>query len=160
VFEARQTFKAELDIERTHFRPRQTTPVNNPLKFSSSVEDALTKLFVETPPGYMGPLRAFEDAFSDLRNHELAMAVGIRAAFDRMLAEFDPDDLEKKFDERMSGSLVPMPNKMRYWDQYQQLLREMAKEADATSDRLLKEPFASAYKAQLERLRAAKRGAS
>jgi type VI secretion system protein ImpI len=160
VFEARQTFKAELDIERTHFRPRQTTPVNNPLKFSSSVEDALTKLFVETPSGYMGPLRAFEDAFSDLRNHELAMAVGIRAAFDRMLAEFDPDDLEKKFDERMSGSLVPMPNKMRYWDQYQQLLREMAKEADATSDRLLKEPFASAYKAQLERLRAAKRGAS
>jgi type VI secretion system FHA domain protein len=160
VFEARQKFKAELDIERTHFRPRQTTPVNNPLKFADSVEDALTKLFVQTPQGYMGPLRAFEDAFADLRNHELAMTAGINAAFAKILEQFDPDDLEKLFDERARASLVPKPGSMRYWDQYRQLLGEMTKEADATSDRLLKDPFASAYKAQLERLRAAKRGAS
>ena len=160
VFEARQKFKTELDIERTHFRPRQTTPVNNPLKFADSVEDALTKLFVQTPQGYMGPQRAFEDAFADLRNHELAMTAGINAAFTKILEQFDPDDLEKLFDERARASLVPKPGSMRYWDQYRQLLGEMAKEADATSDRLLKDPFASAYKAQLERLRAAKRGAS
>ena len=160
VFEARQTFKTELDIERTQFRPRQTTPVNNPLKFAHSVEDALKKLFVETPPGYMGPMRAFEDAFADLRNHELAMTAGISAAFAKILEAFDPGDLEKLFDERARASLVPKPGSMRYWEQYRQLLNEMAKEADTTSDRLLKEPFAGAYKAQLERLRAAKRGAS
>jgi type VI secretion system protein ImpI len=160
VFEARRMFKAALDIEGTQYRSRQTTPVNNPLKFADSVEDALSKLFVETPSGYLGPMRAFEDAFADLRNHELAMTAGINAAFTKILEAFDPDDLEKLFDERARASLVPKPGSMRYWEQYRQLLSEMAKEAESTSDRLLKEPFAGAYKAQLERLRAAKRGAS
>lgn len=159
VFDARKKFKAALDIEHTQFKARQTAPVNNPLKFSSSVEDALTKLFVETPPGYMRPLPAFEDAFADLCSHELAMTSGITAAFAKVLEAFDPDDLEKLFDDRARASLVPKPGAMRYWDQYRQMLAEMANEAGA-SDRLLKEPFASAYKSRLEQLRAAKRGAS
>ena len=76
-------------MEMTHFRPAD----NNPLKFSANVDDALHNLLVKRNAAYLGPVEAFEDAFDDLRDHQLAMLAGMRVAFDSMLAEFDPDRL-------------------------------------------------------------------
>ena len=46
-------------------------------------------------PPYLGPVDAFEDAFDDVRNHQMAMLAGVRVAFEAMLAEFDPDRLQE-----------------------------------------------------------------
>ena len=78
-------------MEMTHFRPAD----NNPLKFSANVDDALHNLLVKRNAAYLGPVDAFEDAFDDLRNHQLAMLAGMRVAFDSLLAEFDPDRLRE-----------------------------------------------------------------
>ena len=46
---------------------------NNPLKFSANVDDALHNLLVKRNAAYLEPVEAFEDAFDDLRDHQIAM---------------------------------------------------------------------------------------
>ena len=87
VLRARQEIKDEFRMHLTQFRPAE----NNPLKFSANVEDALHNLLVKRNPAYLGPVESFAEAFEDLRHHQIAMLAGMRAAFDAMLDEFDPD---------------------------------------------------------------------
>ena len=97
VMRSRQEIKDELGMRTTRFRNAE----NNPLKFSANVDDALHNLLVKRNAAYLEPVEAFEDAFADLRNHQMAMLAGIRVAFDSMLAEFDPDHLQQAFDRQL-----------------------------------------------------------
>ena len=74
VLQARQRIKDEFRLRVTSFKPTQ----NNPLKFSANVEDALHNLLVKRNPAYHGTVDAFEDAFDDVRNHQMAMLEGLR----------------------------------------------------------------------------------
>ena len=134
----------------TQFRPAN----NNPLKFSANVDDALHNLLVKRNPAYLPPVEAFEDAFADLRHHQIAMLAGMRVAFESMLAEFDPDRLQQEFDRQLSkGSLLSVPAKLRYWDLYRDKCREMVKDPEASFRELFGEQFAKAYEEQLKRLK-------
>ncbi len=86
VMQSRQQIKEEFGLRTTRVRPAE----NNPLKFSVDANDALHNLLVKRNPGYLAPVAAFEDAFADLRDHQMAMLAGMRVAFESMLAEFDP----------------------------------------------------------------------
>ena len=97
VMRSRQQIKDEFRMRMTHFRPAE----NNPLKFSANVDDALHNLLVKRNAAYLAPVEAFEDAFADLRNHQIAMLAGMRVAFESMLAEFDPDRLQQEFDRQL-----------------------------------------------------------
>ena len=114
VMRSRQQIKDEFRMRMTQFRPAD----NNPLKFSANVDDALHNLLVKRNAAYLGPVDAFEDAFDDLRNHQIAMLAGMRVAFESMLAEFDPDRLQQEFDRQLGKGL--MPAKLRYWDLYRE----------------------------------------
>lgn len=148
VLQARQRIKDEFRMRMTTFKPRQ----NNPLKFSANVEDALHNLLVKRNPAYLEPVEAFEDAFDDIRNHQMAMLAGVRVAFDAMLAEFNPDRLQSEFDRLGKGSLVP--GKLRYWDLYRDKFSDMVSDADTSFRELFGQEFAKAYEEQLERLKA------
>jgi type VI secretion system FHA domain protein len=131
---------------------------NNPLKFSANVEDALHNLLVKRNAGYLGPVESFEDAFGDLRNHQMAMLAGIRVAFDAMLAEFEPDRLQQDFDRQIKkGALLSVPAKLRYWDLYREKFGDMVRDAETSFAELFGEDFARAYEEQLERLKAQSR---
>ena len=95
-------------MDMTHFRPAD----NNPLKFSANVDDALHNLLVKRNAAYLAAVEAFADAFEDLRNHQIAMLAGMRAAFESMLDEFDPDRLQEQFDRqpRRARCSVCLPN--------------------------------------------------
>ncbi len=151
VLRSRQQVKDEFRMRMTQFRPAD----NNPLKFSANVEDALHNLLVKRNPAYLGPVEAFEDAFDDLRNHQLAVLAGLRVAFDSMLAEFDPNRLEKQFDRQVKRiPLLRLIARLRYWDLYRDLRDEIDKDPDASFKRLFGEHFARAYEEQLNRLKA------
>jgi predicted component of type VI protein secretion system len=152
VLQSRREIKDEFRMRMTQFRPRE----NNPLKFSANVEDALHNLLVKRNAAYLGPVEAFEDAFAELRNHQVAMLAGMRVAFESMLAEFDPDRLQEEFD-RQKG-LVPA--KLRYWDLYRDKRREMTKDPEATFRELFGEEFARAYEEQLKQLKSQEPGAA
>lgn len=157
VLQARQRIKDEFRIRVTTFKRAD----NNPLKFSANVDDALHNLLVKRNAAYLAPVEAFEDAFDDLRNHQIAMLAGLRAAFEAMLGEFDPDRLQQEFDRQLKkGSpLLAAPSKLRYWDLYREKVNEMVKDAEGNFRRLFGDEFAKEYEQQLERLKAQHRSA-
>jgi type VI secretion system FHA domain protein len=154
VLQARQGIREEFRMRVTTFKRED----NNPLKFSANVEDALHNLLVKRMPGYLGPVDAFDDAFRDIRNHQIAMLAGMRAAFHAMLAEFEPDRLQEAFDRQLKkGGPQLVPSKMRYWELYRERVHDMVRDAEAAFRELFGEQFADAYEEQLERLKAQSR---
>src|SRR5688572_3441246 len=151
VLQARQRIKSEFRMGMTTFKPAD----NNPLKFSANVDDALHNLLVKRNAAFLGPVEAFEDAFDDVRNHQMAMLAGLRVAFEAMLAEFDPDRLQEEFDRQLKkGALLSVPAKLRYWDMYQEKIRDMVKDPEVSFRELFGDEFAKAYEEQLRRLKA------
>jgi type VI secretion system FHA domain protein len=147
VMRSRQQIKDEFRMQGTRVRRVD----NNPLKFSANVDDALHNLLLKRNAAYMSPVEAFEDAFVDLRNHQIAMLAGMRTAFESMLAEFEPDRLQEEFDRQLAKGLVPA--KLRYWDSYRERQQQAAKDPEATFRRLFGEEFARAYEDQLRTLK-------
>jgi type VI secretion system FHA domain protein len=153
VLQARQRIKEEFRMRVTTFKRAD----NNPLKFSANVEHALQNLLADRNAAYLEPVEAFEDAFDDLRNHQMAMLAGMRMAFDAMLTEFDPDQLQEKFDRDLKKSGTLMPSKLRYWDLYRDKVHDIVRDPEASFRELFGDEFARAYEEQLERLKAQSR---
>ncbi len=155
ILRARQQIKDEFRMHMTHFKPTD----NNPLKFSANVEDALHNLLVKRNAAYLAPVEAFEDAFDDLRSHQIAMLSGMRVAFEFMLAEFDPDRMQEEFDRQLKkGSLLSVPAKLRYWDLFREKRDEIAKDPETSFRELFGEEFAKEYEEQLRRLKVQGKG--
>jgi type VI secretion system FHA domain protein len=155
ILRARQQIKDEFRMHMTHFKPTD----NNPLKFSANVDDALHNLLVKRNAAYLAPVEAFEDAFDDLRSHQIAMLSGMRVAFEFMLAEFDPDRLQEEFDRQLKkGSLLSVPAKLRYWDLFREKRDEIAKDPETSFRELFGEEFAKEYEEQLRRLKVQGKG--
>ena len=154
VLRSRQQIKDEFRMRLTQFRPAD----NNPLKFSANIDDALHNLLVKRNAAYLEPVEAFEDAFNDLRDHQMAMLAGMRVAFEAMLAQLDPDRLQEEFDRHLKrNALFGVTARLRYWDLYRERQEAMAKDPEATFRRLFGEEFAKAYEEQLRRLKAERR---
>lgn len=154
VLRAREHIKSEFRMRMTTFQ----STANNPLKFSANVDDALHNLLVKRNRAYMGMAEAFEDGFADVRNHQMAMLAGVRVAFDAMLGDFDPDQLQERFDAVLKkGSLLSAPARLRYWELYRDKFHAMVKDPENNFRELFGEEFARAYEEQLESLKAAAR---
>jgi type VI secretion system FHA domain protein len=151
VLRARGEIKGEFRLQQTTFKPRE----NNPLKFSANVEDALHNLLVKRNAAYLNTPAAFEDAFADVRHHQVAMLAGMRAAFDYMLTRFDPGALAAQFDARPGRKLsIGLGSGGRHWDSFGEYYKEMTRDRDDCFRRLFGDQFARAYEEQLQRLRA------
>lgn len=151
VLRARERVKDELRIRGTSFKPAN----NNPLKFSANVDDAFHNLLVKRNPAYLSAPAAFDDAMSDIRDHQAAILAALRLAFETMLARFDPNRLQEDFDRQIrKGSILGAPAKLRYWDLYRDKYGELVKDADSGFRNLFGEEFTRAYEEQLKRLKA------
>ncbi|MFO3705371.1 type VI secretion system-associated FHA domain protein TagH [Xanthomonas codiaei] len=128
---------------------------NNPLKFAATAEDALQKLLAPPSPAFLSGVPAFEDAFDDIRCHQMAMLAGMRAAFDAMLFHFSPDRLEQEADA--GGKRLSFGGKGRYWERYRDNFEQLRGDPDDCFRRLFGDEFARAYEAQLARLKSARR---
>jgi type VI secretion system FHA domain protein len=154
VLRARGEIKSEFRVQQTTFKPRE----NNPLKFSANVEDALHNLLVKRNAAYLDTREAFQDAFVDVRHHQIAMLAGVRAAFESMLDRFEPQRLREQFDSSPARkSHLGFGGRGRYWELYEDYFRNVTADADDTFRRLFGDRFGQAYEAELERLRAAQR---
>ena len=158
VLHSRQQTKDAFRIRGTVIRAKG----NNPLKHSADVNDALYNLFVKGGAGYLGPVEAFEDAFADVKNHQLAMLEGIRAAFRAMLERFDPERLQDGFDRtnrsRKKGALDKLKGSPDYWDMYRAWVNGLTEDADGSFRSLFGEVFSEAYEEQLQQLKASRKG--
>lgn len=129
---------------------------NNPLKFSPNAEAALAHLLGPPVRGFMPPVAAMRDAYDDLRAHQFGFMAGLRAALAGVLKRFDPAVLEQRLTHKsMLDSLLPMNRRAKLWDLYEQLYREVAREAEDDFHTLFGREFLRAYEEQVARLESA-----
>ncbi|MDI5983664.1 type VI secretion system-associated FHA domain protein TagH [Halomonas sp. M4R5S39] len=151
LLKARMEVKNEFRMSVTLIQARE----NNPLKFSTSPEDALHNLMVKQNPDYLPAVEAFEAGFEDLRCHQLAMLAGMRSGFFEMLHQFDPAHLEARFAEHEEhASLLGRVTGPRYWRQYQAHYAEIQRDSEGYFNRLFGEAFCDAYEKQIQVLKA------
>ena len=150
LLRARALTKREVRAQATVIVPRE----NNPLKFSPSVETALNHLLSPQGRDFMGPAGAVRDAYNDLRSHQFGFMAGMRAALQGVLARFDPAQLEQRLAQKgLMGTFVPATRRMKLWELYEQLYREISGEAEDDFHTLFGKEFLRAYEAQVEKLK-------
>ncbi|MCD9027873.1 type VI secretion system-associated FHA domain protein TagH [Luteimonas sp. BDR2-5] len=152
-----ETLRARAEIKNTFRLPVTIIQrsENNPLKFAATPEEAMRRLF-ERDSAFLGGAAAFDDAFDDIRCHQMAMLAGMRAAFESLLAHFSPERLEREVD---AGGRRAFAGKGRYWERYRDDFARAAKDPDTAFRMLFGDEFARAYEAQLARLKSARRRA-
>lgn len=127
---------------------------NNPLKFAATTQEAMQKLSAPAGGSFLSGAAAFEDAFDDIRCHQMAMLAGMRAAYEAMLFHFSPDRIEQEADG--NGRRLAFAGKGRYWDRYRENFQRMVKDPDDCFRRLFGDEFARAYETQLARYRSSR----
>jgi type VI secretion system protein ImpI len=153
VLRARSEIKSQFRMPLTQVKVSE----NNPLKFAANAESALNTLFGKQNPAYLRPREAFDDAFNDVRFHQLAMLAGVRAGFDNLMQRFEPEVLQESFDKLAKRGLFG--GGAKYWEMYGERYREMVADSDETFRRLFGEEFARAYEQQLAVLKRTRGGA-
>jgi FHA domain-containing protein len=149
---ARMVAKRELGAAATQLRTRE----NNPLKFSPDVDAALSHLLGAGERGFLEPKAAVQEAFDDLRAHQVALLAGMRAALDTVMSRFDPTTLEQRLSpgnalEKLEN-LLPANRRARLWSAYAEEYARIVDEIEDDFDALLGRAFLRAYQAQLEAL--------
>jgi len=148
---ARALTKREIRADVTVIVARE----NNPLKFSPNADAALRNLISPQGTGFMNPMDAMRDAFNDLRSHQFGFMAGMRGALEGVLARFEPAQLEQTLTRnRMRDALLPATRRARLWQLYEELYREVMKEAEDDFQTLFGREFLRAYEAQIAKLEA------
>jgi len=147
VLMARATLKSEFRLPLTTIRPVE----NNPLKFSPTVDDALHNLFVAQGRGYLRPVDAIQEGFTDIKHHQMAMMAGMQAAFRELMEIFHPDKFDKEAKAGIRVNLT-INRKSRAWDAFCEFYERTVRDADGSFQNLFGENFALAYEEQIRRL--------
>jgi FHA domain-containing protein len=127
---------------------------NNPLKFFPDCETILTQMLRKKMPGFMGPLEAMQDAYEDLRAHQLGIVAGTRAALAEVLARLDPDNIDRDSkDGSILNAVLPARRKAGLWDRYTKIFRNVQLETRDDFQTLFGKTFLATYEAEIERVK-------
>jgi len=148
VLMSRAEIKHEMRVEQTMIRSKD----NNALKFSISPEEAMVALLRPNRPGYKPPLASVEEAFDDIRSHEMALMAGMQTGMIALLKRFDPAALENHLQRGMLDSILPGARKARYWELFCATYKDIAREAADDFNAVFGRDFARAYNAQINKL--------
>ena len=150
----RANIKGEFGLDRTTVGPI----ANNPLKTPPGrpplpVEEVMAILLTYEGKGLLAPARAVREGFEDVRIHQLAVLAGIKASLTQLLRRFNPDKLERRLQQSILDSLLPLHRKARYWEQFRSCYEEIASESDEDIDQLFGKEFARAYERMVQTIR-------
>jgi type VI secretion system FHA domain protein len=125
---------------------------NNPLKFSASVEEALTNLLFRQSAEYLTAVDAIRETFTDIKKHQQQLLNALGRAIPDYVGRLDPDELESKFTSGKRGALINAANKLKYWDLYKDLYQVVTQHQPGQLPQQFLEELAHAY--ELEESRA------
>jgi type VI secretion system protein len=141
VLRGRSELKSHLRVSVTTLKATE----NNPLKFSPTVEDALTTFLTNHHSGFVDAVRAVQEGYENIKNHQLAIHAGVQASLTNILERFDPQHFSEKFEEG-----IVLQRKAKCWDEYKQAYPQIAREA---LEDFFNEEFVCAYEQQIRKLR-------
>jgi len=100
-------------LTKTTHRTMVGAADNNPIKFLPSGAEMIEAMFARRRQGYLDARRSLEDAFRDLKTHELATYSAMQTALGRLLDDLSPEAIEKKVPASVFGS-----KKTQAWDAF------------------------------------------
>jgi len=136
----------------------QEAPGSNPLRSSSSVEQALMRLFESHGRVYGGPVDALRDVLLEAKEHEAALDAGMRAGLKAVLDQLAPSNVADQFEQGRSRTLAPGQDpRPRYWEHYAELYRVITQNEVSGVPHPFVEPFVRAYEGTRSELAARRR---
>jgi type VI secretion system protein ImpI len=149
MLRARNEIRREFRVPMTIAQGREI----NPLKFSTDATDALNNILVKRNAAFLPGVTAFEEAFDDLRSHQMAMLIGMRAGFTHMLNRFNPEKLEHRFESQAKlVAFKGLAGRSKLWEQYRAWFDEALEDEDDSFRRFFGDEFAKAYEEEMSRL--------
>jgi type VI secretion system FHA domain protein len=125
---------------------------NNPLKFFPDSQTVLTQMLRKKMPGFMEPLESVDDAWHDLRGHQMGVVAGNRASMAALMARLDPSRFEaQQAPAGLVDKLVPSRRAAACWEQYARQYGAIAGEAQDQFKTLFGADFLAAYEEEVER---------
>lgn len=155
-----KTLRARSEV-KSEFRMNMTTiqsAENNPLKFSVTPEDAIENMFAKQGKAYLSPVDAITDGFADISDHQVALFDAMKAAYEYIFGQFDPEFLAQKFERTSSKRFLG--GKAKNWDAFQLLYSEYKEDKEQTFKRLFGEIFADAYERRMHSLKMSRSNSS
>lgn len=95
-------------------RTMRSATGNNPLKFLPDAEQAVEAMFLKPRDGFMEGPEGFQNALSDIRNHQSAVFAALQPALASLLSGLSPDEIE---DSAGSG-ILGGASKNKLWEAY------------------------------------------
>ena len=134
------------------------SPGSNPLRASTSVEQALLRLFESHGRIVGGPVEALRDVLQEAKDHEVATQAALRAGLDAVLGQLAPGNVADQFEQGRARALAPGQDpRPRYWEHYAEFYRVITQKLTAEGlPHPFVEAFASAYAQAREELRSAR----
>jgi type VI secretion system FHA domain protein len=124
---------------------------SNPLRNSRSVEEAIQRLFESHGRQFAGPVDSMRDVLQDTKDHEVALAAGMRAGLRAVLAQLSPGNVADQFEQGRARLLAPgMDPRPKYWEYYADFYRLITQQAGDE----LPLPFVDAFGKEYLRVRA------
>lgn len=154
VLIGRAKIKNEMHLDVTTIKPIE----NNPVKFSVTVDEAMKKLLTPQNAGYLQAEEAIEEAFDDIRAHQVSVISGMQTALLEVLKRFDPQKLEQRLQKQspLSAS-IPIHKQAKLWRLFEHLYDDIEREASDNFYHLFGEAFAESYEQQMLELKNAKK---
>jgi type VI secretion system protein len=119
---------------------------SNPLRTSSSVEQALVRLFESHGRIYGGPVDALRDVLLEAKEHEAAIDAGMRAGLRAVLEQLAPANVADQFEQGRARTLAPGQDpRPKYWEHYAELYRVIMQSDVNGVPHPFVEAFARAY---------------
>jgi type VI secretion system protein len=143
---------ADLQQARATTGPASASPANsqpsgsNPLRTSSSVEQALVRLFESHGRVYGGPVEALRDVLLDSKEHEAALDAGMRSGLKAVLEQLAPTNVADQFEQGRARTLAPGQDpRPKYWEHYAELFRVITQNEVGGVPHPFAEAFLRAY---------------
>ncbi|BBB64354.1 hypothetical protein UNDYM_0101 [Undibacterium sp. YM2] len=144
----RALLKREVKAEVTMVVLRE----NNPLKFFPDSKTVLTQMLRKKMPGFMAPAEAMEDAFFDIRTHQMGVAAGTRAVTDAILKTLQPGHVEAQLGTPgLMDQINPGRRKAAMWDQFNALYEGIASGKKDEFQAMFGKEFLLAYEKEVEK---------
>ncbi|HET7203657.1 MAG TPA: type VI secretion system-associated FHA domain protein, partial [Steroidobacteraceae bacterium] len=125
---------------------------SNPLRTSTSIEQAIQRLFESHNRLYAGPVESLRDVLQETKEHEAALAAGMRAGLAAVLEQLSPSSVADQFEQGRARMLAPGQDpRPKYWEFYADFYR-MLKQQSGPDD--LPHSFVEAFGQEYARVRA------
>ena len=125
---------------------------NNPLKFFPDSQTVLTQMLRKKMPGFMEPIEAVDDAWHDLRGHQMGVVAGTRASMATMMERLKPAQFEATLAPAgLLDKLAPSRRAAALWEAYAKRYGAIAGEAQDQFKTVFGAAFLAAYEKEVER---------